>query len=190
MTKFLLHGGSTNLQVAGNNNFFREAVPDLNRKIKILIVYFARKIEDYPWMFEQDKHNFQTNSPRKNFKFEIANPLPKIFGQQIKHADVIYVRGGNTLPLVKVVKRLPEFKQLLKNKVYAGSSAGMYLVCKYYWSNDRKRIEQGLGILPIKAFAHWKPDQKNNLIKLKKFKENLPIYKVPEAKFVVIKKYN
>ena len=78
--------------------------------------------------------------------------------------------------------------KLITAKVYAGSSAGMYLVSKYYWSTDRKRVEQGLGILPIKAFAHWALNKKNYLMKLRKYKENLPIYKVPETKFIVIKK--
>ena len=62
----------------------------------------------------------------------------------------------------------------------------MYLVSKYYWSIDRNRREEGFGILPIKAFAHWDKSQQNRLIKLKNFKEKLPIYKVPETKFIVI----
>jgi peptidase E len=186
MTKFILHGGATGKLAESNNKFFREAVPDLDRKIKILIIYFARKVEDYPWMFEQDVNNFKTNSPQKELELEIADPKPESFRRQIKGADVIYVRGGNTLPLIEKFKELPELKELLQGKVYAGSSAGIYAVSKYYYSNDRKQIETGLGILPIKALAHWESGMEHILQQLDAFGEKLPVYKVPEAEFIII----
>jgi len=188
MTKFILHGGATGKPVASNKKFFKESLAGLGKKAKVLIVYYARKKKDYPWMFEQDINNFKLNSPLKDIKLEIADSKPQEFKKQLQLADVIYARGGNTLPLLKKIKQLPDFVKLIKNKVYAGSSAGMYLVSKYYWSTDRKKIEQGLGILPIKSFAHWDKSNQAQLLKLKNFKENLPIYKVPEGKFIVIKK--
>jgi len=186
MTKFLLHGGATNKPIQTNKNFFHEAVAGLKGKIKVLIVYFARKKEDYPWMFEQDKNNFLLNSPGKDIEFEIADFNPKTFKKQIKNSEVIYVRGGNTLPLIKQITRLPDFADLLKDKVYAGSSAGMYLIAKYYWSTDREKVESGLGILQIKAFAHWDESKQEDLLKLKNFNGDLPIYKVPEGEYIVI----
>lgn len=186
MTKFLLHGGATNKPGHKNKKFFHESLAGLKGKIKVLIVYYARKKEDYPWMFEQDKSNFLLNSLGKDIKFEIADSKPKIFKKQIKNSDVIYVRGGNTVPLIRQIKKLPDFADLLKDKVYAGSSAGMYLVAKYYWSTDRERVESGLGILPIKAFAHWEEKKKKQLSKLKEFNGDLPIYKVPEGEYAVI----
>ena len=188
MNKYILHGGMTGKPVRSNKDFFKEIIKGLGPKIKVLIIYFAREKKDYKWMFEQDKQNFQKNSPRKKIQFEIADKDSTIFKKQITKADAIYVRGGNTLPLLRQIKRTPDFAKLITAKVYAGSSAGMYLVSKYYWSTDRKRVEQGLGILPIKAFAHWALNKKNYLMKLRKYKENLPIYKVPETKFIVIKK--
>jgi len=186
MTKFLLHGGATNSPVESNKNFFKEAIPNLNRKIKILIIYFARKLEDYPWMFEQDVNNFKINSPQKKLELEIASEDNEILLKQLLKADVVYVRGGNTLPLLKKIKQLPNFKELLKDKTYAGSSAGMYLVSKYYFSNDRNIIEEGLGILPIKAFAHWDESKQDIIDQLDIYKEKLPIYKVREGEFITI----
>ncbi|MBN1325418.1 Type 1 glutamine amidotransferase-like domain-containing protein [Candidatus Falkowbacteria bacterium] len=186
MTKFLLHGGATNLPVVGNKKFFKEAVPNINRKIKILIVYFARKKEDYPWMFEQDINNFKNNSPEKDLAFEVADDNAKKLKKQIASSDVIYVRGGNTLPLVEKLRQVKNLKKLLKNKVYAGSSAGMYAVAKYYYSNDRDEIEKGLGIVLIKAFAHWDETKQDIIDKLNVYKEKLPIYKVREGEFITI----
>jgi peptidase E len=181
MTKFILHGGATNLPVESNKKFFQESVPDFDRKIRILIVYFARKIEDYPWMFEQDVDNFKMNSPKKDLELEIADANPEKFRQQIKSADVLYVRGGNTLPLIEKLKEIPDFGELINGKIYAGSSAGMYAVSKYYYSNDGKPIEEGLGILQIKALAHWHDNITDILENLKNFGEDLPIYKVKEG---------
>jgi len=188
MTKYLLHGGATGKPVASNKKFFKESLAGLGKKANVLIIYFARKKKDYPWMFKQDINNFKLNSPLKDINAEIADSRMQKFKKQLQWADIIYVRGGNTLPLLKKIKQLPDFAELIKNKIYAGSSAGMYLVSKYYYSNDRNRIEEGLGILPIKAFAHWDKSKQSQLLKLKNFKENLPIYKVPEAKFIVVKK--
>lgn len=185
MTKYILHGGATSKPVKSNKDFFKEVLKGFGPKVKVLIIYFSRKKKDYNWMFEQDKINFKKNSPEKNIQLEIAEHDPAKFKKQLKKADAIYVRGGNTLPLLRQIKHTPNFAELITDKVYAGSSAGMYLVCKYYWSTDRKRVESGLGILPIKGFAHWEPSKKNYLIKLKKHKENLPLYKVPESKYIV-----
>jgi len=186
MTRFILHGGATNLPVESNREFFKVSVPSLNKKIKVLIIYFARKKEDYPWMFEQDVNNFKTNSPKKDLEFVIADDNIGLLKKQISDSDVIYVRGGNTIPLVKKLKQVGDLKKLLENKVYAGSSAGMYAIAKYYYSNDRNRIEKGLSILPIKAFAHWEDAKQEIINKLDAYKEKLPIYKVREGEFVII----
>jgi peptidase E len=193
MIKFILHGGATGKPAESNNNFFHEAVPDLGRKIKILIIYFARKVEDYPWMFEQDVRAFKLNSPQKDLEMEIADLNPEKFREQIKWADVLYARGGDTVPLVEKFKEIPDLKELLQNKIYAGSSAGMYAMAKYYYSNDRKQIEQGLGILPIKALAHWnalnhwKEGIDDDILEqLEKIGEKLPIYKVKEGEYIII----
>lgn len=186
MTKFLIHGGATGLPVDSNKQFFKQAIPDLDRTIKVLIVYFSRKKEDYDWMFEQDIKNFKSNSPDKKLELEIAEDDKNKFIEQIKKSDVIYVRGGDTIKLLDKIKQISSFGELLKDKVYAGSSAGMYLVAKYFYNNDGKRIREGLGVLPIKAFAHWDETKQDIVDQLDAYKEKLPIYKVREGEFVVI----
>lgn len=186
MTKFILHGGATGKPVESNKNFFKAILPDLDRKIKILIIYFARKVEDYPWMFEQDVKAFKSNSPQKDLELEIADLNSLKFREQIKSADVLYARGGDTTLLLEKLKEVPDFKELIKDKIYAGSSAGMYAVSKYYYSNDRKQIEAGLGILPIKSLAHWEDGLIDILKQLEQFGEELPVYKVKEGEYVII----
>ncbi|MBI2355820.1 MAG: Type 1 glutamine amidotransferase-like domain-containing protein [Candidatus Doudnabacteria bacterium] len=186
MTKYILHGGATRKPVESNKQFFREILARLPQKVKVLLVYFAREENEYEIKFEDDKHNFHSNSPDKIIDIEIANSDLEILRRQIANSDVIYVRGGNTQPLLEKMKQLPDFADLIKDKVYAGSSAGMYLVSKYYYSNDRKRIEHGLGILPIKVFAHWDESKLDKLKQLENFGEDLPIYKLAEGEYTVI----
>jgi len=187
MTKYILHGGATRAPLDGNKRFFREALVGQKNKVKILAVYFAREQKDYDWMFDLEQDNFKSNSPEKDIEIEIASSNMAVFREQLKQADVIYVRGGDTFRLIDKIKQLPEFAELISGKIYAGSSAGVYLVAKYYYENDRDVIAEGLGILPIKAIAHWSEDKIDILKKLKNVEpEDMPIYKLMEGEFVVI----
>lgn len=187
MTKYILHGGATRrFELEGNRGFFKEILADLPQKVKVLLIYFAREEKEIPENFMDDKNNFQSTSPNRQIEFQVAQENPLEFKEQIKWADAIYVRGGNTQKLLAKINQSPDFADLIKGKVYAGSSAGMYLVCKHYYSNDRRQFEQGLGILPIKGLAHWDESKQDILEKLRNIGEDLPIYKVAEGQFIVL----
>lgn len=185
-TKYILHGGATRAPLESNKQFFREALIGSKGMVKILAVYFAREEKDYAWMFEQELENFKFNSPEKQVEMEIASADFSIFKKQLAEADVIYVRGGSTFKLVEKIKQLPEFANLIKGKIYVGSSAGAYLVAKYYYENEKELVGEGLGILPIKIVAHWSENMINIFEKLKMAGEDLPIYTLAEGEYVVI----
>ena len=186
MTKFILHGGATKKTVPGNQQFFREIISGFNGKVKLLLIYFARKNEEWPRLLADDQKNFQRDLIGGEINLELADADPVIFEKQLEKTDAIYVRGGDTEQLLEKIKTVSNFSELIKNKIYAGSSAGAYLVAKYYYSNEKNGIGEGLGILPIKVFAHWSNDQKEALAKLKSVGGDLPIYKIPETEYVVL----
>lgn len=187
MTKYILHGGGTNLPLKGNKEFYKTIVSGSKGPVKLLLVYYSRAKDEWPKLFEKDKENFSAQNVEKQVELSIADPDLNIFREQLKNTDAIYVRGGNTFQLLEKIKQVPEFVELIKNKVYSGSSAGMYLVCKYFYENDFDKIGEGLGIFPVKAFAHWKGEE-DILKRLKETGEDLPIYKLAEGETIILEK--
>jgi peptidase E len=187
MTKFILHGGATSLPIEENKLFFREILKGLKSPIKLLIIYFSREEEEWPKLLKQDKPKFMTAAGKRKVDITLASKNLDEFVDQLKRADAIYMRGGDTPKLKKILSRVKNFKALLKGKVVAGSSAGAYVLAEYCYSNHLKGFLRGFGILPIKVFGHYTNDQKNVLEKLKKHKEDLKTYAIEEGKFVVIR---
>jgi peptidase E len=183
--KYILHGGVTSDEslLADNKKFFHEMIKDFVNP-KILIVYFARKKEEYPQMLKDDTEIFQQSSPGKKIEIQIAEA--ETFEEQARQADIIYVRGGDTTKLIELIKTISNFVEAIKGKVYGGSSAGAYLVSKYYYSNNADEVMQGLGILPIKVFCHWQGSLEDKLKKLASTGEDMPIYKLAEGQFVIL----
>ena len=68
----------------------------------------------------------------------------------------------------------------------AGSSAGAYVLSRYYMSS-KGEMGEGLGILPIKTFAHYDKGRKDELNKLDAFGDKLTTYPLGEMKFVIIR---
>jgi len=157
MTKYVLHGGFSRKKNDLNNNFFKEIVKKLGNEIKVLLVYFASQESEYKEKLEQEKNSFLRNSENRSLKFEIANR--NNFIEQIKNADVIYIRGGDTFKLLEILKLYPKFSEAIEAKVVVGSSAGAYVLSKYFYSRIRERIVNGLGILPIAIACHYKGKQ-------------------------------
>ncbi len=184
MTKFILHGGNTQEINPDNKSFFREIALGMPSGASILLNYFSREDTDIERCAEQDKQSILKNSKNKDLVFEIAKP--KLLGKQLQRARVMYMRGGNTKKLVAKISLTPNFSKLIQNKVIAGSSAGVYVLSKYYWSNNRKKIENGLGILNIKAYCHYKPTDVNIVNKLLAHKEKLPLLVLPNYRWMVL----
>ena len=172
------------MPLEGNNLFYRSVVSDLHEPVKLLLVYYSRENQEVPKLFAQDKENFSLKSVGKKVQLSIADFDPTVFREQIKDADALYVRGGNTFKLIDTVKQVVDFIDLLEGKVYSGSSAGMYLVCRYFYENDFNKIGEGLGVFQVKGLAHWK-DQQDILNKLKAEGEDLPILKLAEGEYKI-----
>jgi len=186
MTKYILHGGYTRIKNKFNEKFFKEILLDFKSSAKILLVLFARKEKEWPMLEKRERDHLTKSRQDLKLVFEIANKKIHILERQIKHADVIYILGGENEPLQKQLRRVNYLKSLLKGKVVVGSSAGAYALSKYYYSHEDKGIFEGLGILPIKVLAHYTPRLGKKLEELKAHKENLKTYALEETKHTVL----
>lgn len=186
MTKYILHGGETGRKTKDNKKLFIEMTNELSDRANILCVYFSRPKKIWPQLFKQDKINFSSASLKKDFNFTLADDKTDALTNQIKKADVIYLRGGDTDMLKKTLNKVEKLVKLWQGKIVSGSSAGAYVLSKYYYSNDKACIKEGLGVLPIKTFCHYSKDKSDKLEGLKKHGEDLKIYAIPEEKFIII----
>ncbi len=155
-TKFILHGGYTSTPNELNRTFYEEisrSVPDGG---EMLLVYFSRKEEETEELFEQDKNRILEKSGGKKLNIVLAKE--ENFVDQLRNAHAIYMRGGDTQRLLNVLRKFTEFSEAIKGKTVAGSSAGAYVLAKYYYSGSKRDIFEGLGILPIKIICHYNED--------------------------------
>ena len=176
----------TSSRSKNNKNYFKEIIKGAQEPIKIIVVCFAKETKKWPESFKRERKRFLFL--KKKIDFILASNNPDIFAKQVKWADIVDIQGGNTLLLCKNIKKVKNLNKIIKDKIVAGSSAGANIIAKYYYSNDRKKIENGLSILPIKVFAHYSKKMISEFNNLKKYKEKLKIYSIPETEFVIIKK--
>ena len=96
---------------------------------------------------------------------------------KLKDKDAIYIEGGNTFYLLKVIKESGFDKTLRKlieeGIVYVGSSAGSYIMCPTIematWKTDSKpryslKDLTGLNYVPFLMSVHYDPKNKKILI--------------------------
>ena len=186
MTKYILHGGNTTTKSKDNDKFFHEIIKDLANIVNLLIIYFSREEVEWLKLLEQDKENFTANNPNKKINFILASKNKRTLIKQIKQSHAIYMRGGEIEKLKTVLKRIGNLKELFKGKIVAGSSAGTYVLSRYY-IDSKGNLGKGLGILPIKSFAHYRKNRRDELEKLKNYKDRkLMTYYLEEMKFVVL----
>jgi len=152
MTKIILHGGFTRDDNESNRSYYREITKDLGEGSTVLVVLFAREVDEYPDLMK-DEINKLTQSTNKHLN--IVQASEDEFMKQVKGSDAVVIRGGDTAKLMEVFKRHPEFMEAVKDKVVAGSSAGAYLFSRYYHSGTRNKVFEGLGILPIRIACHY-----------------------------------
>lgn len=153
MTKFILHGGFTSAGNELNKSFYREMTKDLSEDATILLVYFAKDHELWPKLFEEDKERIIENSDLKHLK--IISATEKEFAEQVRSADAIYIRGGDTERLIDTLRKYPTFIEDIQRKVIAGSSAGAYVCSTFYYSGSKGAVFEGLGLLPIRIICHF-----------------------------------
>lgn len=186
MTKYILHGGSSNKPSSETDTFFREMAAETKAGSVVLLNYFSRKDEEITRLAEADKGRFLANSDNQDLVFEIATRDG--FAEQIARADVLFMKGGETAKLVVAMQKYGNLEELFKDKVIAGSSAGTYVLCKYYWENDIDELGEGLGLFYIKAYCHYSQDVLANVEQLRDHKENLPVLCLRDHQWIVIYK--
>jgi hypothetical protein len=184
MVKYILHGGDTGEVNPYNTAFFAELSKGLKNGSKILLNYFARPKDIWRDLASEDKKKINVNAKQKKLEFEIAQESKIV--DQLKSASVMYMRGGETNLLKKELVKYKNLAKLFENKVIAGSSAGVYVLSKYYFGNDTKKVGHGLGILNLKVYCHYKDSDKDIVEALINFKEDLELLVLPNYKFQVI----
>lgn len=190
MTKYILGGGRTQKPVDRGRAFCEELVRgiELYRTVKILDCLFAIPMSEWDQKLTEDNEmltEFITN-------FELILADPDKFEEQVKEADVVFLRGGETDILLDLLRQIPNWTKNLEGKTIAGSSAGAMAIAKYSHALEQDKFVEGLGLLPVKVIAHWKTDiyevdWDRALKEIKEYKEDLPVYTLTEGEFVVIK---
>lgn len=153
MTKYVLHGGFTSAKNKLNETFYKEITEDLSDESNVLLIYFSRDPEEWYKLFAQDKKKVLKNTNCNNLNIVCATK--EDFIDQVKAADTLYIRGGNTKKVLRTLREYSSFTENLEGKTLAGSSAGAYVWSTYYHSATSGEISEGLGLLPIKIICHY-----------------------------------
>jgi len=168
-----------------NKKFFSEIVKDLKDGDKILIVGFARNSDEYQIIFERDKASILDNAEGKQIEILWANE--KDFLKQIEQCSAVLIEGGDTFKLLEVLKKNYDFQKFLDGKIVAGSSAGAYVLSKYFYSNSKDKIFEGLGILPIKILCHYEGN-KDAIERINQYHDELELIILKDYEYKIIEK--
>lgn len=157
MTTYILHGGFTRYHNKLNDSYYQEIVKDVPDGGNILTIYFARLAEEVPERFAEEKIRILTQASDKNITVSLASE--NNFTQQVQQANVIVIAGGDTQKLMKTLQQFPGFGEALRGKTVAGSSAGAYVLSKYYHSASADQTYEGLGLVPVRIICHFESDK-------------------------------
>ena len=185
MTIFILHGGYTSTPVERNKVFYQEIVKRMPDNGKILFIYFAQDESKWSELLENDRQKIENCGIERKLRLELAKPSIRL-SEQISAADCVYIRGGKDDKLRKELEKINVLEDLVRGKIVVGISAGANILSRYFYRNSTQQVEEGLRVLQIKVFCHYNPDKKDKLEELKAYEENLPVYTIPEADFIVI----
>jgi peptidase E len=160
-TKFILHGGYAGRINTQNDAFFAEVCKDVPSEVKVLLVYFAKNESEYNRIQKEDIAQFEKNKGHKQLTFETASP--DSFIDQVRKSDIIYLHGGQTLKLLEVLKKYPDFSGEAKGKTIAGESAGSYALSACFYSETEGGVFNGLGLVPVKTVCHYEDKNEEKL---------------------------
>lgn len=190
MTKFILVGGYVQKAPDSGRAFCNELVKNFPEPVKILDCMFARLQTVWEETFAKDKEFFKIQLPDKKVELKLAKL--DTFIDQVKWADVVYLRGGSSEELVKSLQERDGWTKFLDGKTIAGTSAGADALSKYYYGLDNLKIRNGLGLVPVKTIPHfksdyhgWEFDWDKAKAELNAHKENLPLLALQEGEFKV-----
>ncbi|MFH0969301.1 MAG: Type 1 glutamine amidotransferase-like domain-containing protein [Patescibacteria group bacterium] len=187
MTKYILHGGETKIHCKNNDDFFAEIIRGLKEPAKMLLVYFAKPRKEWKGIFKRHRVDFSSNSGREKLELILADEDLDKFVKQIKNSDAVYLHGGNQDILKEKMAPVENLEKLFEGKTIAGSSAGAHILSAFNYSIDSNQIEEGLGIIPVKVFTHYRDELKGELEKMENYGDrNMKTYAIPETEFIVL----
>jgi peptidase E len=189
MTTFVLHGGETSIKSKSNYRFFKQFT-DLVEKseVKILMCYFARDKSRWEKLFVRDKQRIIKQSCKKTVITLVKN-VDDLY-KKIKNYDVLYIAGGGNEFIEPYLSKLSDLKTHLKNKVYIGSSMGVYIASHNYVLSteaiDKNNVHKGLGLIPFNSICHWnvKKDKKKRIDLLRNTSPKLPVLLIDEEQSI------
>jgi peptidase E len=185
-TKFILHGGASNRKSPENEKFYREIVDSVEKSdINILCIYFARPKHRWNDSFKENKEAFNSVDTQKTLNIQMATY--EDFENQLTGADIVFINGGFRGHLKETLNSIENFKEKIQGKIVVGISAGANILATYYFSQEAQNIQEGAKILPIKMFCHYEKTLANELASLEKYESDLPVYKIPEENYIVLK---
>jgi len=155
-TKFILHGGYTSERNDLNQGYFAEMVKDVTDGGNILLVYFASKDEGIEEKYQKDSERLQSFA--KDKQITTVRATRENFIAEVENADVIYIRGGDTQKMKETLDTYPDFLEAIKGKTISGSSAGAYVLSKYYFTNSLNKVMEGYGCVPARVVCHYKSE--------------------------------
>ncbi|MBD3279167.1 MAG: hypothetical protein GF390_00465 [Candidatus Pacebacteria bacterium] len=159
ITTFILHGGVTSKNNKLNDYFFSQFSTHVNKKeVRILLCYFATEKSEWERLINRDKPKVIKNSSKK-LRFQVAEDAQDLLAK-LDDADVLYVAGGEPELLESYYEQLEGLKDKLQDKVYIGSSMGVYMVSESYLKPKGDKAQAGMRLLPIQTICHW--DQKES----------------------------
>lgn len=194
MTKYILSGGGDIQSETFGQELSKEIFKTVNKPVKILSCFFALPEDEWNASLEEYLNWF-----KKYFGGDSQITLARIenFKTQVESTDILYFHGGDDELLLKVVNKIPNFKQLISiPKIVIGSSAGAIMLSTLSWCCDRRANERGVGAVPIKVLVHygsnygyetsqgpidWKKAEQD----MKDAPGDLPILKIREGEFAV-----
>lgn len=180
-TTFLLFGGATRKNYSKTKQFFEEGLSKLvQSEINFLLVYFAKDESRWDECRQRDV-NIISQFPDKNINFVLADA--ENFDEQAKKAEIVYLQGGDG-PRIKNALEKFDLNKIFAGKIILANSAGVNVLAKYYYDNDYDRIDEGLGILPIKIICHFAPEVVSKLEALNNYKEELEVVALPECEYI------
>lgn len=190
MTKFVLEGGRPADKEINRKSFIEEMIDGFERPIRLLDCFFAKPVMEWQELYKKDESLFTAVAPDKQVVLELAEK--EQFIEQVERANVMYLHGGTTKELLDCLKERADWTRKLEGKTVAGSSAGVNVLSRFYFGLHSLRVEEGLGLLPIKVIVHFKSDYNaphidwdKAYVELKEYGEDLPILTLAEGQFEV-----
>ena len=157
MTKFILHGGFTRIDNELNRAFFREFLADVQDGGNVLMVFFASREDDPTDTFKELSERMQSEAADKKIRFVLATQ--ERFLEEVQNADALYLHGGSTNKLLRVLREFPLLEQYIQGKTIAGSSAGAYAIAKFGASHSEDTMREGLGLAPLRVVCHYESSE-------------------------------